>query len=276
LDCETERKFTVGELAEMVGVSVRTLQYYDGAGLLKATFSEGGRRMYGQKDLLKLQQILFLKSLGFPLQKIKDNILQNDDPGTLIKLFSQQRDIMGTPEAIVKMQESGTLRAFRVNGIPSSAVLTVQALGAFLHLLIVTVIIYLAAPAAFHSEFPKNPPLYFGVLAVFLAASIGIGMLIGVFSKNQSVATMLSMAVFLPTMMLSGIMFPASMLPEALLWVGRIFPATHALQALLGLAYQTKTDWNAYLSFGIVAGIGILAYGIAALRFNRTRKSEQA
>ena len=184
--------------------------------------------------------------------------------------------VMGTPGAIVKMQESGTLRAFRVNGIPSSAVLTVQALGAFLHLLIVSIIIYLAAPAAFHSEFPKNQPLYFGVLAVFLAASIGIGMLIGVFSKNQSVATMLSMAVFLPTMLLSGIMFPASMLPESLVWVGRVFPATHALQTLLGLAYQTKTDWNAGLSFGIVAGIGILAYFIAAIRFNRTRKSEQA
>lgn len=94
MECETERRFTVGELAEMVGVSVRTLQYYDGAGLLKATFSEGGRRMYGQKDLLKLQQILFLKSLGFPLQKIKDSILQNDDPAALIKVFSQQRDIL--------------------------------------------------------------------------------------------------------------------------------------------------------------------------------------
>lgn len=183
--------------------------------------------------------------------------------------------IMGTPGPIVKMRESGTLRAFRVNGIPSAAVLAVQALGAFIHLLIVSVIIYIAAPAAFHSDVPKNPLLYFAVLAVFLAASIGIGMLIGAFSKSQSFATMLSMAVFLPTILLSGIMFPASMLPKAFLWAGRIFPATHALQALLGFAYQMKTNLNAGISFGIVAGIGLLAYGIAVVRFSGMRESEQ-
>lgn len=117
MDCETERKFTVGELAEMVGVSVRTLQYYDRSGLLKATFSEGGRRMYGQKDLLKLQQILFLKSLSFPLQKIKDNILQNDDPGTLIKVFSQQRDILHHQiESMTKIVETLNSVIFEMTG----------------------------------------------------------------------------------------------------------------------------------------------------------------
>jgi len=132
LDCETERQFSVGELAEMVGVSVRTLQYYDGAGLLKATFSEGGRRMYGQKDLLKLQQILFLKSLGFPLQKIKDNILQNDDPGALIKVFSQQRDILlHQIEGMTKIVETLDSVIFEMTGgqkVPLEKLMAILAL----------------------------------------------------------------------------------------------------------------------------------------------------
>ena len=60
----------VGELAKKTGVTVRTLQYYDRVGLLKPTLSEGGRRMYSRDDILKLQQILFLKSLGFHWRRL--------------------------------------------------------------------------------------------------------------------------------------------------------------------------------------------------------------
>lgn len=52
-----EHLFSVGELAKKAGVTVRTLQYYDKIGLLKSTINEGGRRMYTQDDILKLQQI---------------------------------------------------------------------------------------------------------------------------------------------------------------------------------------------------------------------------
>jgi uncharacterized membrane protein YidH (DUF202 family) len=59
------------------------------------------------------------------------------------------------------------------------------------------------------------------------------------------------------------------------MWLGRIFPATHALQSFVGLAYQTKTDMNANLSLGIIAGIGLLMFVLATWRFNNVRRSEQ-
>lgn len=183
--------------------------------------------------------------------------------------------VMGCPTPIVKMRESGTLRAFKVNGIPDIAVLSVQAISAFLHLFLVSVIIYMVSPLAFHSAIPKSPALYFAVLAVFLFASIGIGLLIGVVARDQSFATMLSMVIFLPSLLLSGIMFPATMLPKSFMWLGRIFPATHALQSFFGLAYQTKTDMNANLSLSIIAGIGLLMFVLAIWRFNNVRRSEQ-
>jgi ABC-2 type transport system permease protein len=183
--------------------------------------------------------------------------------------------VMGSPAPIVKMRESGTLRAFRVNGIPGAAVLSVQAISAFIHLMLVSLIIYVASPLAFHATIPKVPVLYFAVLAIFLFASIGIGVLIGVFARSQSIATMLSMIIFLPSLMLSGIMFPADMLPKTFVWLGLIFPATHALQSFFGLAYQIKTDMNAAVSLCIVAGTGILMFMLAILRFNSIRKNEQ-
>ncbi len=85
---------TVGELAEKVGVTVRTLQYYDKTGLLKSTFSEGGRRMYTCEDILRLQQVLFLKSFGFPLKEIKSKILSHKSSSDLEQIFAQQREIL--------------------------------------------------------------------------------------------------------------------------------------------------------------------------------------
>lgn len=99
--------------------------------------------------------------------------------------------------------------------------------------------------------------------------------MIGVISKGQSFATMLSMAVFMASILLSGIMFPTSMLPKLFVWIGRIFPAAHALQAIYGFAYQRVTDWDGALSLAILAGIGALMYLAAIIKFNGMRQSEQ-
>lgn len=86
--------FTIGELARRVGVTVRTLQYYDKVGLLKSTLSEGGRRMYTREDILKLQQILFFKSFGFSLEEISDKLLKGGSSADLERVFTRQRDIL--------------------------------------------------------------------------------------------------------------------------------------------------------------------------------------
>ncbi|EQC2291628.1 TPA: MerR family transcriptional regulator [Listeria innocua] len=66
------------ELAELTGVSVRTLHHYDKIGLLVPQKDDwNGYRIYSEKDVDKLQQILFFKELDFPLKKIKQIL---DDP----------------------------------------------------------------------------------------------------------------------------------------------------------------------------------------------------
>lgn len=62
---------TVHEVARLAGVSERTLRYYDQLGLLPpAGATEAGYRLYGEADLQRLQRILFLRELGFPLKEI--------------------------------------------------------------------------------------------------------------------------------------------------------------------------------------------------------------
>jgi DNA-binding transcriptional MerR regulator len=64
--------YTVKKLAKMSGVSVRTLHFYDEAGLLKPAYYGVNRyRFYEELQLLMLQQILFYRELGFELKEIK-------------------------------------------------------------------------------------------------------------------------------------------------------------------------------------------------------------
>ena len=96
---------TVGELAKEMGVTVRTLQYYDKEGLLKTTVkSEGGRRLYTKRDMVKLHQILSLKYLGFSLAEIKNNLMNLDTPDEVVKFLNQQREVV--KEQIDKLQLS--------------------------------------------------------------------------------------------------------------------------------------------------------------------------
>ena len=181
--------------------------------------------------------------------------------------------ILGMPAPIVKMRESGVLRAYRVCGIPGWAVLLVHAVSAFLHLLIVSLVILITAPIIFGASYPVSYPAYFAVLFVLLFNGLGIGLLIGVTARNQSSATLLSQAVFLPTMMLGGIMFPASMLPEALRMAGYILPATYVMQSFSGLAFGLPVDMDASLSLLITAGIGMIAIVLAAVKLNKSMKA---
>jgi len=71
--------YTVHQVAEMAGVSVRTLHHYDHIGLLEPAARTAARyRLYGEADLLRLQQILLFKELDVPLRTIRSIL---DDPG---------------------------------------------------------------------------------------------------------------------------------------------------------------------------------------------------
>src|SRR5690606_19400987 len=63
----------IKEVAKQTKITVRTLRYYEQIGLLAVSFkTEGGHRLYTEEDLKKLQQIQFLKGMGYSLQNIND------------------------------------------------------------------------------------------------------------------------------------------------------------------------------------------------------------
>jgi 7-cyano-7-deazaguanine reductase len=66
-----KKRYRIKEFAELTKVTVRTLRYYDKIGLLKPGFRRpNGYRVYADEDLLRLQQIVTLKFMGFSLARI--------------------------------------------------------------------------------------------------------------------------------------------------------------------------------------------------------------
>ena len=111
---------TVKEVSVLTGVSVRTLHHYDAIGLLKpARITEAGYRLYDDPDLQRLQTILLLRQLQFPLKEIKDIL---DAPGfdpvaaleqqiKLLELRREQRDKL-IAHARQLQQNGGNLMKF--------------------------------------------------------------------------------------------------------------------------------------------------------------------
>lgn len=82
---------TVGQVARKMDVTVRTLQHYDREGLLSPTaISAGGRRLYTDKDIVLLHQILAMRHLGFSLKDIKDRLPKLETPEQVACALEEQ------------------------------------------------------------------------------------------------------------------------------------------------------------------------------------------
>ncbi len=88
---QDKRLYTTGAFAIRANVSVRTIRYYDEKGLLKpSSISEAGYRYYTDSDFARLQQIIFLRKLGFTLEDIAGIALNDKDAGFVKESFELQ------------------------------------------------------------------------------------------------------------------------------------------------------------------------------------------
>src|SRR5262245_37509935 len=73
----TSHGYRVRQFAELAGVTVRTLHHYDRVGLLKPARSRSGYRVYADRDLERLEQIVALRFIGIPLDRMKSLLERN-------------------------------------------------------------------------------------------------------------------------------------------------------------------------------------------------------
>lgn len=113
----SERSLTVSDVARLSGVSVRTLHHYEEIGLLRpAARSASGYRLYSRQDLLRLQQILFYRELGFALEQIRQVLSASERERT--RSLREQRGLLAEKIEHLQRVLGAVDRALRDAGVP--------------------------------------------------------------------------------------------------------------------------------------------------------------
>lgn len=126
-------------------------------------------------------------------------------------------------------------------------------------------VLYIAAPLAFHAEMPDNPGLYFVSLAVYIAVSLSVSSLIGLAVRDQAKTSVVSIVIFLPSIMLSGIMFPVELLPSAFETVGKLFPASWGFRLMADSTLQL----GHLLPLIVILALAVCVCGVLLSRVDR-------
>lgn len=149
--------------------------------------------------------------------------------------------LIGLPPSLAEIYQSDVKNAYQANGVPLSLGLFLTNISAFIHLLMMSGVLYIVAPFAFDAKLPANPAAHFAGLAVLITVSLSIASIIGLAVKDPANTSMFSILLFLPSIMLSGIMFPAGLLPKAFAIAGKLFPAVWGYAMLTEGAFTMRT-----------------------------------
>jgi len=214
----------------------------------------------------------FYAMMGLVMPEINPTFLETMIPA-MVAFAILAATLLGLPDPLVTAREAGIFRSYKVNGVPAVSILVIPALTTIFHMAVVAIIITATAPLLFDAPAPVNWP---GFLLAFLSlafACAGLGVLIGVVSPDSRMTVLWSQLIFLPSMLLGGMMLPYSQLPEAAGRVARLLPATLAMNAFRGLGLDLAADFSTLGSLLILLAGGVLAFGLAIYLFNWDRRN---
>ncbi len=189
-----------------------------------------------------LVPILFFLIMGAVYTSImpesKDTLIQ-----TMTVMAVSLSAIIGTPPAMIDIYRSDVKKMYYANGIPMYFGVFTIVISTFIHLMITSAIIFALAPMLYHANTPSNVPLYFFNLAIFIIVTLSVSCVLGLSVKNQAKLTVYSQIIFLPSVMLSGIMFSADLLPKVLQTIAKVLPATWGNILLLNNSIDLKQSY---------------------------------
>lgn len=193
-------------------------------------------------------------------------------PG-VIALIVMIVSAMMTSVTLAREKETGTLRLLTVSPLKARTIVLGKVLPYFMLAGINTGVIMLLGTLVF------GMPCYGSVWGVallcslFILAAIGLGILISSLVKTQqSALTGSLLGLFLPTMILSGFIFPLANMPEALQWVCRVVPATWFIEGVKGLMLKGQPVTDLWLPLTVLGGMAVVLVGLALWMFSRRER----
>lgn len=146
--------------------------------------------------------------------------------------------VMITSMAIVREREHGTLEQLIVTPMKSWELMLGKIIPYVFVGLVQAAVALMVGILVFDLPIRGNLVELFLYTLLFIVASLSLGMLISNFSKTQMQAMQLSFFIFLPSVLLSGFMFPREAMPEFFFQLGRLLPITFYLQIMRGIVLK--------------------------------------
>lgn len=225
------------------------------------------------KGLLMLNYLFplgFYALMGLIMGQINPMFLETLIPAMVI-FAVLTATTLALPDPLVTAREAGIFRSYKINGVPAASIVLIPALTSILHIAFVATIITASAPFLFDASPPVNWVAF--VLTTLLVAltCAGLGALIGVVSANSRMTVLWSQLIFVPSMLLGGMMLPHAMLPDAARKVAQLLPPTHAMNLYSRFAMGLEADFSPWVSVAVLVATGLLAFILAIYLFNWDR-----
>jgi ABC-2 type transport system permease protein len=190
-------------------------------------------------------------------------------PG-LIAVILMMLSALLTSMTVVRERERGTIEQLIVSPVMPYE-LMIGKLVPYVIIAFVDVIMVIAAGRLlFHVPLLGSPALVLVMSAIFLTAALGIGLLISTVANSQQTAmTIALMTSVLPTILLSGFMFPISAMPRPVQWLTNIIPARHFV-VIARAAFLKGSGLDLLWRPGLVLLVfGLVTLGLSSLRFRK-------
>ena len=131
-------------------------------------------------------------------------------------------------------------------------------------------LVLLAAYGIFHVPVVGSLPLLFAVSLVFIAANLAVGITFSTIAQNQRQAMQMPVFFFLPSILLSGFMFPFRGMPVWCQWIGETLPLTHFLRIVRGILLKGNGTPEVMAELWQIALFAAVALLIAVKRYRQT------
>jgi len=189
-------------------------------------------------------------------------------PG-LVGIILQLVTLFLTSFAIVREREMGTLEQLFVTPVGRVGLmlgkLTPYAMLGFAETLVVLSVMVYVFGVPIHGSIP----LLLALSTLFLVCSLGLGLLVSTLAKTQVAALMFAFMIMLPSVLLSGFMFPRSEMPHIIYWLTFAIPVTYFIEILRGVVLRGSDFWDLVPS---ILGLAICCVAVLLLSVFRFRK----
>jgi len=189
-------------------------------------------------------------------------------PG-LIGVIMQVITIFLMALSIVGERERGTLDQLLVTPIGSAGLM----LGKVVPYAAIGFVDFLAVLAAmvfiFGVPIAGSVPLLLGLALCFLMAALGLGLLVSAVAQTQLQAVLMTFALTLPSILLSGFFFERELMPPIMQWIGLVIPLTYFLEILRGIVLRGAGLDALWPQVVAMSALGLALIVIASVRFSR-------